>query len=140
MIRSSPCGIRLHRPNARLVSLGGALLLAACASTPPPVVALSEAKQAIAAADQAQLIGANSRSSSSTSEASSPVLESAGSCFRDAFSAKTFRGASDGMLQRKRGLALYIAISSVIRAAPQYRGLSLNDERAIQRFWYGWKM
>jgi len=60
MIRSSPCGIRLHRPNARLVSLGGALLLAACASTPPPVVALSEAKQAIAAADQAHIADASS--------------------------------------------------------------------------------
>ena len=60
MIRSSPCGIRLHRPNARLVSLGGALLLAACASTPPPLVALSEAKQAIAAADQAHIADASS--------------------------------------------------------------------------------
>ena len=60
MIRFSPCGIRLHRPNARLVSLGGALLLAACASTPPPVVALSEAKQAIAAADQAHIADASS--------------------------------------------------------------------------------
>ena len=60
MIRSSPCGIRLHRPNACLVSLGGALLLAACASTPPPVVALSEAKQAIAAADQAHIADASS--------------------------------------------------------------------------------
>jgi hypothetical protein len=60
MIRFSPCGIRLHRPHARLVSLGGALLLAACASTPPPVVALSEAKQAIAAADQAHIADASS--------------------------------------------------------------------------------
>lgn len=56
----SPCGIRRHRPNASLVSLGGALLLAACASTPPPSVALSEAKQAIAAADQAHIADASS--------------------------------------------------------------------------------
>src|SRR5262249_13449168 len=63
------------------------------------------------------LIEARARISSSTREASSPVLDSVGSCFRDAFSAKTFRGASDGMLQRKRGLVLYIGTSSAIRAA-----------------------
>ena len=40
--------------------MGGALLLAACASTPPPSVALSEAKQAIAAADQAHIADASS--------------------------------------------------------------------------------
>jgi hypothetical protein len=36
------------------------LLLAACASTPPPSVALSEAKQAIAVADQAHITDASS--------------------------------------------------------------------------------
>jgi hypothetical protein len=50
----------LHRPTARLVGLGGVLLLAACASTPPPSVALSEAKQAIAVADQAHITDASS--------------------------------------------------------------------------------
>ena len=51
---------RLHRPTASLVGLGGVLLLAACASSPPPVVALSEAKQAIAVADQAHITDASS--------------------------------------------------------------------------------
>ena len=50
----------LHRPTAGLVGLGGVLLLAACASTPPPSVALSEAKQAIAVADQAHITDASS--------------------------------------------------------------------------------
>ncbi len=35
-------------------------MLAACASTPPPLVALSEAKQAIAVADQAHIADASS--------------------------------------------------------------------------------
>jgi hypothetical protein len=60
MIRLSQRGQCLHRPTARLVGLGGVLLLAACASTPPPVVALSEAKQAITVADQAHVTDASS--------------------------------------------------------------------------------
>ena len=60
MIRLSHGEIRLHRPTASLVGLGGVLLLAACASSPPPVVALSEAKQAIAVADQAHIADASS--------------------------------------------------------------------------------
>jgi Domain of unknown function (DUF4398) len=60
MIRQSQRGQRLHRPTARLVALGGVLLLAACASTPPPVAALSEARQAIAVADQAHITDASS--------------------------------------------------------------------------------
>jgi hypothetical protein len=60
MTRLPPCGKGLHRPTARLLTLGGALLLAACASTPPPSVALSEAKQAIAVADQAHITDASS--------------------------------------------------------------------------------
>jgi Domain of unknown function (DUF4398) len=60
MIRQSQGGKRLHHPTASLFGLGGVLLLAACASSPPPVVALSEAKQAIAVADQAHITDASS--------------------------------------------------------------------------------
>ncbi len=60
MIRLSPRGQRPHRRTARLIGLAGVLLLAACASTPPPSVALSEAKQAIAVADQAHITDATS--------------------------------------------------------------------------------
>jgi len=60
MTRLSQRGKRLHRPTARLAALGGVLLLAACASTPPPAVALSEAKQAIAVADEAHITDASS--------------------------------------------------------------------------------
>jgi hypothetical protein len=42
-----------------------------------------------------------------------PVLDSEGSCFRDALSADTFKGASDGIAQRKRGFVLYMATSLV---------------------------
>jgi hypothetical protein len=67
MIRLPLCGLRLHRSTAVLAGLGGALLLAACASSPPaPLVSLSQAKQAIAVADQAQI-----------ADASSPVLAEA---------------------------------------------------------------
>jgi Domain of unknown function (DUF4398) len=60
MTRLMQGGIGLHRPTTRLAGLGGVLLLVACASTPPPVVALSEAKQAIAVADQAHIADASS--------------------------------------------------------------------------------
>ena len=60
MIRLSPRGQRPHRRTARPIGLAGVLLLAACASTPPPSVALSEAKQAIAVADQAHITDATS--------------------------------------------------------------------------------
>ena len=60
MTRSPQCGMRLHKFTASLVSLGGVLLLAACASSPPPQVALSEARQAIAVADQAHISDASS--------------------------------------------------------------------------------
>ena len=36
------------------------------------------------------------------------MLDSVGPCFNDALSARTFRRASDGMLQRKQGLVLQI--------------------------------
>src|SRR5204863_3479287 len=62
------------------------------------------------------LIGASARISSSTREASSPVLDSNGSCLRDALSASTFKGASDGILHRKRGLVLYMSTSWLIGA------------------------
>jgi hypothetical protein len=39
------------------------------------------------------------------------VFDSVGSCFNDALSARTLKGASDGMLQRKHGFVLYIATS-----------------------------
>jgi hypothetical protein len=52
---------RPHAAAATLLGFGGVLLLAACASTPPvPAVALSSAKQAIAAADQARVADAAS--------------------------------------------------------------------------------
>jgi len=60
MIRVPKCGMRLHRPTIALAGVGGALLLAACASSPPPVVALDEAKQAIAVADRAHIADASS--------------------------------------------------------------------------------
>src|SRR5262249_46542812 len=56
------------------------------------------------------LIEHNACISASTSEASSPVLDNVGSCFNDAFSTNTLKGASDGIWHRKRGLVLYIAI------------------------------
>lgn len=61
MTRLMQGGTGLHRPTTSLAAgLGGVLLLAACASTPPPSVALSEAKQAIAVADQAHIADAAS--------------------------------------------------------------------------------
>ena len=60
MTRLTQGGTGLHRPTTSLAGLGGVLLLAACASTPPPSVALSEAKQAIAVADQAHIADAAS--------------------------------------------------------------------------------
>ncbi len=73
-------GQRLHHTIASLVGLGGVLLLAACASSPPPVVALSEAKQAIAVADEAHI-----------SDASSPQLAEA----------RTKLAAADSAVQAK---------------------------------------
>src|SRR6516225_7653318 len=67
------------------------------------------------------LIGASARISSSTRDASSPVLDNEGSCLRDAFSAKTLRGASDGMLQRNRGFVLYIATSTPLAARRRFQ-------------------
>lgn len=81
MTQPSPYGKGLRRPTVRLLGLGGLLLLAACASTPPPVVALSEAKQAIAVADQAHI-----------SDASSPHLAEA----------RTKLAAADAAVQAKR--------------------------------------
>jgi hypothetical protein len=61
MTRISESTHRLHRPAGTLFGLGGALLLAACATTPPvPTLALSSAKQAIAAADQTRVADAAS--------------------------------------------------------------------------------
>jgi len=60
MTRLPQCRMRRRGSTASLVGLGGVLLLAACASSPPPVVALSEAKQAIAVADQAHITDASS--------------------------------------------------------------------------------
>jgi hypothetical protein len=60
MTRPTQRDIRLHAYAAGLIGLGGAVLLAACADTPPPQVALSEARQAIAVADQAHISDASS--------------------------------------------------------------------------------
>jgi Domain of unknown function (DUF4398) len=61
MTRISEITRRLRGPVTAVFGLGGALLLAACASTPPvPTVALSSAKQAIAAADQLRVADAAS--------------------------------------------------------------------------------
>src|SRR5262249_38189781 len=56
-------------------------------------------------------VEARARISSSTRVASSPVLETAGSCLSDALSARTFKDASDGMTHRKQGLVLYTGTS-----------------------------
>ncbi len=81
MTRLTPYGQGLRRPTVRVLGLGGVLMLAACASTPPPAVALSEAKQAIAVADQAHI-----------SDASSPHLAQA----------RTKLAAADTAVQAKR--------------------------------------
>ena len=61
MIRLPLCGTRLHGSTATVAALCSALLLAACAGSPPaPLVSLSQAKQAIAVADQAQIADASS--------------------------------------------------------------------------------
>lgn len=62
MTRMIESARRLRKPSGTLlVGLGGALLLAACASTPPaPTLALSSARQAIAAADQTRVADAAS--------------------------------------------------------------------------------
>ena len=60
MTRPTQRAIRLHAYAAGLIGLGGAVLLVACADTPPPQVALSEARQAIAVADQAHISDASS--------------------------------------------------------------------------------
>ena len=60
MTRPTQRGTRLHAYTAGLIGLSGAVLLAACADTPPPQVALSEARQAIAVADQAHISDASS--------------------------------------------------------------------------------
>ena len=57
------------------------------------------------------LIGAIARISSKTSDVSYPVLETVGSCFNEALSARIISGAPDGMLHRKHCFVLYIGTS-----------------------------
>ena len=69
----------------------------------------SDRQRRVREAHDVVFTGASARISSRTSDASSPVFDSSGSCFSDAFSASTLRGASDGMTHGKRGLVLYTA-------------------------------
>ncbi|HEY4974750.1 MAG TPA: DUF4398 domain-containing protein [Steroidobacteraceae bacterium] len=112
MTRNSEITRRLRGPVTAALGLGGVLLVAACASTPPaPTVALSSAKQAIAAADQLRV-----------ADAASPPLSEA----RDKLA------AADAAVQDKRMAdAERLAKESRVDAELASAQISASKEQAV---------
>src|SRR5262245_9570588 len=92
---------------------------------PSPTGSAASERRTISAA-----IGARARISSRTRAVSSPVLDGVGSCLRDALSASTLKGASEGITHGKRGFVLYMASAVCFTPRPT---TPRNDAPAHER-------